>query len=132
MSFIPIKLRKQNFPGKKKKKFRILLDSAFAKIELFPNLKKKSNLAHAVHNLGLSSQAEDEEIYQKATSEKRIVLTINFKDFKKLVKVGKSGIFGIESQMTNQEIDKRVCGFISGKDPEDFIGKATKISNLLS
>lgn len=116
-----------NFPKKKKKKFRILLDSAFAKSELFPNLKKKSNLAHAVHNLRLSPQAEDEEIYQKANEEERIVLTINFKDFKKLVKEDKSGVIGIESQLTNQEIEKKVCDFIWGKDPVDFIGKAIKI-----
>lgn len=117
----------QNPKSKKKGKFRILLDSAFAKPYSFPKLKKKANLAHAVHDLGLSIQAEDKEIYQKATEEDRFVLTINFKDFKKLVKEGKSGILGIESQLSNQEIDKKVTAFISGKDPKDYSGKATKI-----
>ena len=119
---------KNNPPGKKKKKFRILLDSAFAKTNAFINLKKKSNLAHAVYDLGLHPQSEDQEIYQKAVNENRLVLTINFKDFRKLVKSGKPGIIGIESQMTNQEIDKKVCKFISGKNPQDFLGRAVKIS----
>ncbi len=79
-----------------RRKFRLLLDSAFAKPSFFPKLQKKSNLAHAVHDLGLSSQAEDKEIYQKAVEEDRFVLTINFKDFKKLVKKEKPGVFGIE------------------------------------
>lgn len=109
------------------KKFRLLLDSAFAKPIFFPKLSKKVNLAHAVHNLGLHPQSEDQEIYQKAIAENRFVLTINFKDFKKLVKKGKPGVFGIESQLTNEEIDIKVSSFLSGKSPDDFIGKATKI-----
>ena len=114
-----------------KKKFRLLLDSAFAKPDSFPKLKKKANIAHVVHELGLSPQAEDEEIYQKAVSENRFVLTINFKDFKKLVKRGKSGIIGIESQLSNNVIDKLVSDFLSGKDPENYKGKAIKIGPLL-
>ncbi|MBI3290080.1 DUF5615 family PIN-like protein [Candidatus Microgenomates bacterium] len=110
-----------------KKKFRLLLDSAFAKTEFFPKLRKKANLAHIVHDLGLHPQSEDQEIYQKAIAENRFVLTINFKDFKKLVKNGKPGVFGIESQLSNEDIDKEVSSFLSGKNPDDFIGKATKI-----
>lgn len=112
---------------KKKKKFRILLDSAFAKCEAFPRLQKKANIAHVVHEYKLTPQAEDEEIYQKAVSENRFVLTINFKDFRRLVKPGKPGIIGIESQLSNNDIDKLVTNFLSDKNPEDFKGKATKI-----
>lgn len=118
-------MRKNKSP--KKKKFRILLDSAFAKLDFFPRLRKKVHLSHAVHSLGLSIQAEDEEIYQKAVNENMFVLTINFKDFKKLVKKGEPGIFGIESQLTNEEIDERVTKFISGKNPDDYLGKAVRI-----
>lgn len=75
----------------------------------------------------LSPQAEDEEIYRKAIDRNRIVLTINFNDFKKLVKKDKPGIIGIESQLSNEKIDLKVTKFISGKKPEDFIGKAVKI-----
>lgn len=111
----------------KKKKFRLLLDSAFAKSKFFPKLKKKTSLYHAVHDCGLSPQAEDEEIYQKAIKENRFVLTINFKDFKKLVKKGKPGIIGIESQLSNKEIDALVTKFIVNKNPDDYVGKAIKI-----
>ncbi len=112
---------------KKKRKFRLLLDSAFARPGAFPKLKKKANVAHAVADCGLSPQAEDEEIYQMAVKENRFVLTINFKDFKKLVKKRKPGVIGIESQLSNKEIDELVTNFLSGKDPDDFIGKAIKI-----
>lgn len=109
------------------RKFRLLLDAAFAKPSSFPKLKKKANLAHIVHDFGFSPQVEDEQIYQKAIQEKRFVLTINFKDFKKLVKKGQPGILAIESQLSNAEIDQMVTAFIAGKNPDDFIGEAVKI-----
>ena len=105
----------------------MLLDSAFARTILFPKLSRKANIAHGVYDLGLSRQSEDSEIYQKAVQENRFVLTINFKDFKKIVRRGKVGIIGIESQLSNEEIDKKVSSFLSNKNPDDFLGKATKI-----
>lgn len=112
---------------KKFKKFRLLLDSAFARPDQFIKLRKKANIAHSVHDYGLSFQAEDVDIYQKATTENRFVLTINYKDFRKLIKEGRAGVIGIDSQLTNKEIDEVVTEFIKGKNPDDFLGKAIKI-----
>ena len=89
---------------------------------------KKFNVVDIVHTYGVSVQASDEEIYQKAVLEDRFVLTINFKDFKKLVEKNKPGIFGLESQLTNDQIDKLVTNFLYSKDPDDYIGKETRIS----
>jgi len=95
---------------------------------MFPMMSRKFNVAHVVHTYGVSVQASDEEIYQKAVLEDRFVLTINYKDFKKLVEKNKPGIFGLESQLTNEQIDKLVTNFLSRRDPVDYIGKATRIS----
>lgn len=114
-------------PKKHIRKFRILLDAAFARSSKFTRLCKKANLAHAVHDLGLSPQAEDGEIYQKAVENDRFVLTVNISDFKRLVKAGKPGIFGIESQLTNDQIDYLVTNFLKGKNPDEYLGKAVKI-----
>lgn len=111
----------------KKRKFRFILDSAFAAPSKFPKLNKKAKLIHSVIDLGLSPTTEDKDIYQKAIEGNCIVLTINFDDFKKLVKTDKAGVVGIPSQQTNAEIDEMVTKFISGKNPDDFLGKATKI-----
>lgn len=119
------KLRKSKSP--RRKKFRLLLDSAFAKPEAFPKLRRKANLAHSVHDFKLSPQAEDQEIYQRAIQDNRFVLTINFNDFRKLTKENRPGIIGIESQLSNQEIDQKVSKFLSDKNPDDYKGKATKI-----
>jgi hypothetical protein len=112
---------------KKKRKFRIVLDSAFPRIVFFPKLGKKAKLFHCVYDFQLSRQAEDKYIYQKAYENNCFVLTINFKDFKKLVRKDGPGILGIESQMTTVKIDEVVTKFVSGKDPDDFLGKAVKV-----
>ncbi len=112
---------------KKKRKFRLLLDSAFAKPDQFSKLSKKAKLLHVVHDLGLSKQAADIDIYQKAIQENCFVLTINLKHFKKFVVSGKPGVIGIDSQLSNDEIDSVVVKFISEKNPDDYLGKATKI-----
>lgn len=119
--------RKSLSKPKKIRKFRIVVDSAFAKLSFFPKIRKKAKLYHCVYDFGLSRQAEDQDIYQKAFENNCCVLTINFKDFKKLVRANGPGILGIESQLTTARVDSVVSEFISGKDPDAFIGKAIKI-----
>ena len=70
---------------------------------------------------------EDQEIYQKAIETNRFVVTINFDDFKKLIKKGKPGIIGIRSQLTNADIDALLSRFVSVNKVKDCIGKAIKI-----
>lgn len=63
----------------------------------------------------------------KDLSQKRFVVTINYRHFRKLVKPGKPGVLAIESELSNKEIDETVTKFLSGKDPKDFMGKSVKI-----
>lgn len=77
--------------------------------------------------MGLPKQCEDQEIYQKAIENNRFVVTVNFDDFKKLIKRDKPGIIGIRSQLTNADIDAILSKFVSVNNVEDCIGKAIKI-----
>ncbi len=104
-----------------------MLDTAFAPTKDFPHLIKKANLKNAYFDLGLPKQCEDQEIYQKAIKDNRFVVTINFDDFKKLIKRDKPGIIGIRSQLTNADIDAVLSKFVSINNVEDCIGKAIKI-----
>lgn len=117
----------QNKITKKRRKFRFLLDSAFAAPDKFTKLSKKAKLIHPVIDLGLSPQTADKDIYQKAIENKCFVLTINFKDFRRIVKHGMPSVIGINSQLSNDAIDKLVTNFISEKNPDDYLEKAIKI-----
>lgn len=78
------------------------------------------------HNYSLSREAEDETIYNLATKEKRIIITQD-DGFRKQVKKKGTGALIIPSYLTNETMDKILTEFISGKDPEDYKGKAIKI-----
>lgn len=114
--------------SKHRKKFRLLLDAAFAGPSNFPLLGKKANITHIVHSHQLSYQADDSEIYNLAIKENRFVVTINYKHFKKLVKLNRPGVIAIPAYLSNTDIEKLLIKFMSGKDPENYIGKTTKLS----
>lgn len=108
-------------------KFRLLLDSAFTAPSVFKKLRKKAAVKHIRQNYRLSPQAEDEEIYALAVREGMFVVTINYKDFQRLVKKEKPGILALDSDLTNEQIDAALTKFVSGKNPQEYFGKAIKV-----
>lgn len=112
---------------KKYPKFRFLLDSAFAKPQVFKRLSKKASVKHIRHDFNLAPETEDEEIYKLATQEGMLVVTLDL-GFKKLLKRNGAGVFMLNSGLSNGQIDIFLTNFISGKNPEDYKGKAIKIN----
>ncbi len=119
-------MRTKKLKAKKFSKFRLLLDSAFAKPEVFKKLIKKASVKHIRHDFNLAPETEDKQIYILATQEGLFVVTLDL-GFKKLVKTNGAGVFMLSSGLPNEEIDTKLSNFISGKNPQDFKGKATKI-----
>lgn len=79
------------------------------------------------HNLNLSPETEDEQIYSLATRKKRIIITQDT-GFKRWIKPKGTGVFIIPSYLSNSQIDKILTEFIFQKDPKDFRGKVVKIT----
>lgn len=111
---------------KKFSKFRLLLDSAFAKPQVFKKTSKKASVKHIRHDFNLAPETEDKEIYALASQRGMFVVTLDL-GFKKLIKQNATGVFMLSSGLSNEEIDDKLSNFISGKNPQDFIGKAAKI-----
>lgn len=107
-------------------KFRLLLDSAFAKPATFKKAGKKASIKHIRHDFNLAPQTEDKDIYNLAVRKGMFVVTIDH-DFKKFVQKDCPGVLVLNSGLTNLEIDNALSSFIHGKNPKDFYGKATKI-----
>ncbi|MBI5451954.1 DUF5615 family PIN-like protein [Candidatus Gottesmanbacteria bacterium] len=108
------------------RKFRFLLDTAFATPSVFKKLNKKTNLKHVRLDYHLSRETEDETIYNLAVREKRYVITQD-DGFRKQIKKRYSAVFIIPSYLTNQQIDELICQYIHDKDPDTCIGKAIKL-----
>lgn len=59
--------------------------------------------------------------------EDRIIITQD-EGFKKQIKPKGTGILVIPPYLDSSQIDEILTKFISAKDPEDFLGKTTKIN----
>jgi predicted nuclease of predicted toxin-antitoxin system len=111
---------------RKAKRFRLLLDAGFAISDLFPKLRKKTNLAHCVFDGGLSPKASDIDIYRLAIKQRRFVLTHD-KDFKQFVKPNLPGVLILPSHLSNEVVDALVSKFLLNKNPDNFVGKTVRI-----
>ncbi|MEK7517578.1 MAG: DUF5615 family PIN-like protein [Patescibacteria group bacterium] len=111
---------------KKFPKFRLLLDSAFAKPYVFKKTIKKTSIRHIRHDFNLSPETEDQEIYSLASKKEMFVVTLDL-GFRKLTKQNAAGVLILSSGLSNEEIDDKLSIFISGKNPQDYKGKTTKI-----
>lgn len=80
-----------------------------------------------VFDYNLPPQCSDAEIYQLAMQENRFVVTINYQDFRRLVKKGKPGVICIPSELSNREIDTMLSDFLSAKNPDDYLGEVVKV-----
>lgn len=119
-------MRNKNLKQKKYRKFRFLLDSAFAKPQVFERTAKKASIRHIRHDFNLAPETEDEAIYQLASQKNMIIITLDL-GFKKLTQQKGAGVFMLSSGLSNEDIDTQLSNFISGKNPDDYKGKATKI-----
>lgn len=119
-------MRNINLKHKKNPKFRFLLDSAFAKPQTFKKLLRKASVKHIRIDFKLAPETEDQAIYQLASQEDIIIVTLDL-GFKKIVKQKGAGVFMLSSGLSNEQIDILLSDFISGKNPQDYKGKATKI-----
>ena len=79
--------------------------------------------------MGYTRQIDDKEIYNRAVKENRFVVTINFKDFKKLVRSNRPGIIGLPSSLSNDDIDLVLAEYVSKHDPLECLGTVIKITH---
>lgn len=119
-------MRNKNPKKKKHSKFRFLLDSAFAKPDIFRKLIKKASVKHIRHDFRLAPETEDQAIYQLASQEDMIIVTLDL-GFRKITNKKGAGVFILNSGLSNEQIDTILSDFISGENPQDYKGKATKI-----
>lgn len=115
--------------GKRKRFYRhqLLLDEQFPLRNFFPRTNARFNLKHIVgdyHKSGLL----DQEIYEFAVKQERLIVTLNIKHFKKLIKPDdKTGIIGITGNLKLDQIDKKLSSLLLKSNKRELYGKLTKI-----
>lgn len=109
-------------------KHKLLLDEGFPPRWYFPHLNQRFDVKHIKSDLkkvGLS----DEQVYDIAVNLKRLIITYNAKDFKRLAhNSNNTGVIGISSLMSYSQIDNKLTALLTKSTQNALRGKYTALS----
>lgn len=87
------------------------------------------DIKHIKHDLNKGG-IQDREVYEIARQQKRIIITYNIDDFKRLAKKSKNtGVIGITQGLTPEELDKNLNSLLSKSSEKSFYGEYTPLSH---
>lgn len=109
-------------------KHKILLDENFPNRSFFPSLNSKFTIKHIAKELKHSGWSDD-QIYKFAQKEKMVIVTFNIKDFAEFVDISHTtGIVGVSSNLSNEDIDKKLTALFTKNSEKSLFGKITHIT----
>lgn len=109
-------------------RFKLLLDENFPPRSKLSRLNHRYSLKHIKEDLN-ETGLEDPQVYKIAEKLERIIVTFNDKDFRGMVgESKKTGIIGVSTNLSNEQIDKKLTAFLKKKRPCDLYRKFHYIS----
>ncbi len=109
-------------------KHKLLLDEGIYPRKSFRRLNNRYSIKHIKHDLHKEGST-DKDVYEIACKQKRIIITYNIGDFRKLVtKSNRTGIIGITQAFTPEQLDTRLNSLLSESSEKSFYGKYTSLS----
>lgn len=112
---------------RKFRKYKLLLDEGLPPRDRFKILNSRHNLKHIKHDFGQPG-ISDKEVWKIAAKEGRVVITYNVKDFKKLVVNDRSGVVGISTNLSIEQIDKKLTSILIKTKKSNLYGKYKSLS----
>lgn len=123
-----MKRRKSSKTHKRFYKFKLLLDENFPIKKFLPRTNARFLVKHLIEDYKNKSGIEDREVYELAKKEKRLIITINTKDFKKWASESKNtGIIGVSSKIPTDQKDKKLNSLLTKSTVSELYGKLTFI-----
>src|SRR5438045_9666191 len=109
-------------------KHKLLLDEGFPPRMYFPRLNERFDVKHIktdFRKIGLS----DAEVYAFARELKRLIVTYNAKDFRRLAHNSEeTGVIGVPALMPYHRIDNKLTSLLTKSTQNDLFGKYTSLS----
>jgi hypothetical protein len=109
-------------------KHKLLLDEGFPPRVYFPRLNQRFDVKHVkadLRKIGLP----DEQVYALAAEQKRLIITYNAKDFKRLAEKSKdTGVIGVSALMPYAHIDNKLTSLLTKSSKNALYGKYTALS----
>ena len=107
---------------------KLLLDENFDTRPYLPILNQSYDVKHVtadLHRSGLS----DEEVYELAVKQGRVVVTYNYKDFRPFAtKSQHSGVIGVSTNLTRAQVDTKLTALIRKTPTKSLYGAAHYVS----
>lgn len=104
-------------------RFKLLLDENISPRERFPILNSRHDVKHLVHDLKKTG-ISDLEVYKVAKRGKRLIVTFNKKHFEKLAGKSKdTGIIAVSTNVSDEQIDKKITSLLSRKRKRELFRK---------
>lgn len=110
-------------------KHKLLLDEGIYPKKSLRRINNRYNIKHISHDLHKGG-ITDKEVYKIAYQQKRIIVTYNIDDFKKLARQSKeTGIIGITQGITPDQLDARLNSLLSKSTEKSLYGRYTPLSH---
>jgi len=112
----------------KKRRYFLLLDEGLPPRNRFPKTNNLHNVRHIKHDFQYGGYT-DEFIYRFAAQQKRLILTLNVKDFRRLYvpEEKRTGVIAISPYLPLEEIDKKLCKILNAT-PGTLYGRFIKVT----
>ncbi|MBI2017913.1 DUF5615 family PIN-like protein [Candidatus Daviesbacteria bacterium] len=109
-------------------KHKILLDENFFVPSYLPKLNKKFTVKHILQNPEHKGWS-DWKVFRFASKNHMFVVTFNVKDFVDFVELSNTtGIVGISTNLSEEDIDKKLTALFTRSSKRSLFGKITFIS----
>jgi hypothetical protein len=109
-------------------KHKILLDENFPPRLTYPRLNGMFDVKHLRDDLG-GGGITDDQVYDLASKLRRIVVTFNAKDFKKLTsKSNTTGVIGVSPLLPTHQIDMKLTALLVRSSEKALLGKFTPLT----
>jgi hypothetical protein len=100
-------------------KHKVLLDEQVSPRQFFPELNERFDVKHIKHDLNRAG-LPDPQVYALASSQGRVILTKNVKDFRPLLKGDSPGIIGLPETWSLSRVDTKLTSLLMKHGPAYF------------
>lgn len=109
-------------------KHKLLLDEGLYPRQYLKRTNSRYDVKHIKHDLNKGG-IKDKEVYEIAVEQKRIVVTYNIDDFKKLATKSKNaGVIGVAQGMSPEQLDKKLNALLNRSTAKSLYNKYTSLS----
>ena len=110
-------------------KHKLLLDEGLFKRQSLKRIDSRYDIKHIKHDLHKGG-IKDNEVYEIAKKQGRIILTYNVEDFRTLAKQStQTGVIGATPGFTPDQLDAKLNSLLSKSSEKSFYGKYIPLSH---